>query len=103
MREGRRAKLARSAGASPAQVRSEWIAWKRVLRGPAVTPNTRYVTRSICWQQEEWRNANALFGLAMQPLRRRTGPPVVFVLAFFGPLTDKASSPGQEDSAAITP
>jgi hypothetical protein len=37
----RQPKLARSAGASPAQVKPERAAWKRVLREAAAMPNTK--------------------------------------------------------------
>ena len=40
MKEGA-SKLARSAGASPAQVRSQRAAWRRVLREAAAMPNTK--------------------------------------------------------------
>src|SRR3989442_1532075 len=38
-------KLARSAGASPAQVRPQRAAWKRVLREPAATPAAKRTQR----------------------------------------------------------
>ena len=41
----RQAKLARSAGASPAQVRPSEPPGKRVLREAAVTPNTKRTQR----------------------------------------------------------
>ena len=40
MKEGA-SKLARSAGASPAQVRPQRAAWRRVLREAAAMPNTK--------------------------------------------------------------